>query len=213
MSLRWNTQGRTTVSILSGSCGTEAYPKESLQVFTNHSAIVMESFIELVTAGQHDEGDRIYPLHSGPSLLTDLREAPWRRCGSSDGTGAAIFLPRNAGKAITMLRVRARTKGITMNWSISEQCVANGTPPETNHIRGANLYDDGAESSGVSPTAQGHRSGLREFLASPKAPYRERLCPVRNERENLHSDEVVRHMLALIGYRQGEQCLDSYRFP
>ena len=127
---------KTTVSILSGSCGTEAYPKECLEIFTNYTTIVMESFVEVNSAGKCDFGDKTYPIAMDP--LKDLVE----------GEGIeALRLKRRHWYANIPPEDRARgyyytsrpseNKGHYNELEYFRQCVVGATMPETNHIRGA----------------------------------------------------------------------------
>ena len=47
--------------IISGSNGTEAYPKERMEIYTDNKALIMDSFIELICRRIPGESDRCYP--------------------------------------------------------------------------------------------------------------------------------------------------------
>jgi len=59
--------GNIYVSIVSGSCGTEAYPKEQMEVFTDNKVITMEDFVELRFTRIPGQQDMLFPLKSNPS--------------------------------------------------------------------------------------------------------------------------------------------------
>lgn len=56
----------TRACILASNLSTEGFPKERMEVFTNHSTLVMNEFIELQTAQIPGEDDQLFPLKSFP---------------------------------------------------------------------------------------------------------------------------------------------------
>lgn len=53
-------------TIVSGSCGTEAYPKERMEVFSDYKVLVMDDFVELECTQIPEEKDQVFPLKSNP---------------------------------------------------------------------------------------------------------------------------------------------------
>ena len=126
----------TLVSIFSGSIGTEAYPKEKLEIFTNYTTIVMDSFVELVSAGEKDFGDKTYPLFVDPmkneisgegiDALRKKRRLWYNNIPPDDKADGHYYTSRPS-----------EDKGHYNELEYFRTCVANKTMPETNHIRGA----------------------------------------------------------------------------
>lgn len=58
--------GDARAAITSGGCGTEGFPKECLEIFTNNTAIRAQDFVELNVAQAPGERDRLFPLKSNP---------------------------------------------------------------------------------------------------------------------------------------------------
>jgi predicted dehydrogenase len=56
----------TRACILSSNASTEGFPKERMEVFTNHSTLVMNEFLELQVAQIPGEYDQLFPLKSSP---------------------------------------------------------------------------------------------------------------------------------------------------
>ena len=127
---------RTTVSILSGSCGTEAYPKERLEIFTNYTTIVMDSFVEVATAGQCDSGDRTYPLAVDPyaeQVAGDGGEALRRK----RRLWYANIPPADRADGHYYTSRPSEDKGHYNELEYFRRCVTGRVMPETNHVRGA----------------------------------------------------------------------------
>lgn len=56
----------TQASIISGGCGTEGFPKEQMEIFTNHGVIRMNEFVELNVAQIPGEEDQFFPVKFNP---------------------------------------------------------------------------------------------------------------------------------------------------
>jgi predicted dehydrogenase len=70
----------TQASVVSGGCGTEGFPKEQMEIFTNHAAIRMSDFVELNVAQVPGEEDRRFPVRFRPKgPRAGLSEAALRR--------------------------------------------------------------------------------------------------------------------------------------
>lgn len=78
----------TVATIVSGSCGTEAYPKERMEIFSDYKVLAMDDFVELECTQIPGEKDQVFPLKSNPAgNITDglswkqLREGlmSWRK--------------------------------------------------------------------------------------------------------------------------------------
>lgn len=127
---------RTTASIVSGSCGTEAYPKECLEIFTDYTALVMESFVEINSAGKHDCGDRTYPLGSDP--LKDVAEGegitPLRL---KRRHWYAKIPPEDRKRGYYYTSRPSEDKGHYNELEYFRRCIVDNVPPETNHLSGA----------------------------------------------------------------------------
>lgn len=127
---------KTTVTIVTGSCGTEAYPKERLEVFTNYTTLVMDNFVELVSAGVQDLGDQRYPLEADPlkdkiegegiePLRLKLRE--WYNNIPAEDLARGYYYTSRPGV----------NKGHYNELEHFRRCIVQGKRPETSHIRGA----------------------------------------------------------------------------
>ena len=57
---------KTCATILQGGCGTEAYPKERMEIFTDNKVLVMNEFISLECTRIPGENDQSFPLKSDP---------------------------------------------------------------------------------------------------------------------------------------------------
>ncbi|HNQ35237.1 MAG TPA: Gfo/Idh/MocA family oxidoreductase [bacterium] len=57
---------RTYATIVAGNCGTAAYPKERMEVFSDFKALVMNEFVELECTRIPGESDQRFPLASNP---------------------------------------------------------------------------------------------------------------------------------------------------
>lgn len=67
-------------SLVSGGCGTEGFPKEQLEIFTNNATIRMSDFVELDVAQVPGEEDQRFPVKSRPKgSLDGVTEAELRR--------------------------------------------------------------------------------------------------------------------------------------
>ena len=128
--------GNITVSLLSGNCGTEAYPKERLEIFSNFTTIVMDNFVELVSAGEHDFGDKTYPLENDP--LKDLVEGEGSEALRLKSRHWYTHIPpedRERGYYYTSRP--GVNKGHYNELERFRNCIVNNVRPETDHIRGA----------------------------------------------------------------------------
>jgi len=125
----------TTVTIVSGNCGTEAYPKERLEIFTNYTTIVMDSFVEVLSAGVQDFGDKRYPLEADPQkdliegegiepLRLKLRN--WYNNIPEEDLKRGYYYTSRPGV----------NKGHYNELEHFRRCIVEGRRPETDHIRG-----------------------------------------------------------------------------
>ena len=57
----------TVATILQGGNGTEGYPKERMEVFSDNQVLVMDDFVELQCTQIPGEKDRLFPLKSNAS--------------------------------------------------------------------------------------------------------------------------------------------------
>ena len=127
---------KTTVTMLSGSCGTEAYPKERLEVFTNYTTIVMDCFVELISAGEHDFGDKTYPLENDP--LKDLVEGEGPEALRLKSRHWYTHIPPEDRKRGYYYTSRPGVnKGHYNELEHFRNCIVNNVRPETDHVRGA----------------------------------------------------------------------------
>lgn len=56
----------TQATLISGGCGTEGFPKEQMEIFTNHGVIRMNDFVELNVAQIPGEEDQFFPVKFTP---------------------------------------------------------------------------------------------------------------------------------------------------
>ncbi|MCC7519593.1 MAG: Gfo/Idh/MocA family oxidoreductase [Verrucomicrobiae bacterium] len=70
----------TQATIISGGCGTEGFPKEQMEIFTNHGVIRMNEFVELNVAQIPGEEDQFFPVKFNPrGPLDGFTEASLRK--------------------------------------------------------------------------------------------------------------------------------------
>jgi len=127
---------QTTCVILSGSCGTEAYPKECLEIFTNFTTLVSESFVEFNSAGVQDCGDKTYPIGRDPYKdfvdgegITPLRlkRREWY----------ANIPPEDRADGHYYFSRPSEDKGHYLELESLRKCIVTNTPPATTHVSGA----------------------------------------------------------------------------
>ncbi len=57
----------TQATLISGGCGTEGFPKEQMEIFTNNGVIRMNEFVELNVAQIPGEEDQFFPVKFNPN--------------------------------------------------------------------------------------------------------------------------------------------------
>lgn len=125
----------TQAVIISGGCGTEGFPKEQMEIFTNNGTIRMSEFVEINTAQIPGEEDQYFPLKFNPhGPLTGFTESELRN------------QLREARKKLTPEQIAKGyyydvrlwvDKGHREEMRTLRNCLVNGLPIPTNEIRGA----------------------------------------------------------------------------
>ncbi|HNS48010.1 MAG TPA: Gfo/Idh/MocA family oxidoreductase [bacterium] len=122
------------VTLLSGSCGTEAYPKERMEVFSDHAVLVMDGFMDLECVRIPGESDRHYPLKANPFGPLDIplagHKADLRRWRDS-------LTPAQIEKGYYYDNRPGVGKGHYEALEFLRRCVVEDRPTETGAYRGA----------------------------------------------------------------------------
>lgn len=127
--------GDVRAAIASGGCGTEGFPKECLEVFTNNGAIRAQDFVELNVSQVPGERDRLFPLKSNPRgpldgftearLLEEIRT--WRASLTREQIAVGYYYDSRV----------CVDKGHMAEMRCLHECLARGIPIPTDEIRGA----------------------------------------------------------------------------
>jgi len=127
---------QTCATILQGGCGTEAYPKERMEVFSDNRVLVMDDFVSLECTRIPGEKDQLFPLKSNPARnkteglsWTDLRHdlMAWRD----------TLTPRDIEKGYYYNARPCVNKGHYDALQALYEAIVNDTRPLTDEYEGA----------------------------------------------------------------------------
>lgn len=119
----------THVCILASNTSTEGFPKERMEVFTNHSTLVMNEFLELQVAQIPGESDQFFPLKSA------LEKEPMTE-GTPDGGASILLSEAELRQQLKEWRLALRKEEIATGYYYgSRPCVNKGHYEALDHFR------------------------------------------------------------------------------
>lgn len=126
----------TVATIVSGSCGTEAYPKERLEVFSDYKVLAMDNFVELECTQIPEEKDQLFPLKSN-SLTNRTDGVAWKELRADLMTWRGRLTPENIKRGYYYGQRPDVDKGHYAALQTLCESIRNNTQPLTDAYQGA----------------------------------------------------------------------------